>query len=138
MFATKISSTALIQANQPIGLDNSPMINSNNNVILNEDNNGILIIEPGLYKVKIQLNLFTIVSETESSGNAGVVFYVNGEKLNESEFIISFSESTASEVTLEYPINVIKSEDADHVLIQFYSAADATLRNGFITVERVV
>ena len=136
MLATNL--TGLVNASQPFLLSNEPFVKTNDNVKLNEEGNGLLIVVPGLYKVRIQTNLYTIIPSGQSIGNAGASLYINGQKVDDTEVVFAFTENSRTETIIEYPIEVKRSDDAEEqVLVQFYSVADATLESGYVTVERI-
>ena len=131
MLLTEISSNQALVANQAIGLSATPALITNDNVAINEDNNGLIIKVPGIYKVSLQL------TATSSGTDIGAVLYANGEEVTMTKAEETFASGDTGEIDITYPVNVIATEETTQALVQFYSLYGGTVNAGYVTVERI-
>lgn len=131
MYLIDISPNAALVQGRVIRLGNEPKLATNDNVELNEDNTGLVIKKPGVYKVKL---LLTVVS---GDNGIGAALRANGDEITTTE--ATFEDGEMGELVIDYPINVLHDDDGTHqALIQFYATFDATLLSGHVMVERVI
>lgn len=131
MYLVEISPNSALVEGRPIRLANEPKLVTNDNVALNEDSTGLIIQAPGVYKVK---TLLTVMS---TSNGIGIALRADGTEVTTTE--ATFDDGEVGELVIDYPINVLHSEDGDHkVLVQIYAMFAGEIYGGHVIVERVI
>lgn len=132
MYLTEISSNSALVLNQPIVFASTPTLATNDNVSLNEDNNGLIINYPGVYKVRFQANMVS------STTDVGASLYADGEEVTMTRIEIALAEGDSGEVVIEYPIEILPTEEDKKALLQFVSTNAGTILSGYVSAERII
>lgn len=122
--------TGSITQNTPVTFSN-PSLTTNDNVIMNSTNTGLLIISPGVYKVRAQMNL------TSTGTEIGAAIVANGDTITQSSVTVTLGSGDDGEIITEYPVTVTSALSPQQALVQINALASANLINGFVTVERI-
>lgn len=130
MFISNITSGTWTQ-NTPISLSTTGIINTNSNVKINDTATGVLINNPGWYRVRLQ----SVVTGTGTE--AGVAIAKNGTSIPASQKVISVASGDEVSLDTEYVVHVISAAESSQALLQILPTTGATAVNGYLMIEKM-